>query len=130
MQSAQFIQNVQERAGVDRDEAQRAVEATLTALSERLTWQEAEHVAAQLPQDLQRCMETKSHEKRWSLEQFLHEVASIEGCDDDEARTHARAVVSTLAEAVSPGEMQDVLSQLPPAYGELMDTSTNPRPEG
>ena len=40
--------------------------------------------------------------------------------DDEEARKRVRAVFSTLREAVSWGELEDVMAQLEPEYADFL----------
>jgi uncharacterized protein (DUF2267 family) len=56
--------------------------------------------------------------QRMSLEEFLGRVAEREGVTPDQARAHARAVLTTLRDAVEE-EFFDVTVQLPPEYGVL-----------
>jgi uncharacterized protein (DUF2267 family) len=50
------------------------------------------------------------------LDQFLRNVAEREGVTPAEARAHARAVLATLREAITPKEWSDVTVQLPDEY--------------
>ena len=51
-----FITTVQHEAGVSKDEAERAVGATLTTLAERISGGEANDIAKQLPSELRRLL--------------------------------------------------------------------------
>jgi uncharacterized protein (DUF2267 family) len=42
------------------------------------------------------------------------------GCTPGQAREHAMAVMSTVVDQVSEGERNDLASQLPADYGELL----------
>jgi uncharacterized protein (DUF2267 family) len=44
------------------------------------------------------------------------------GCSNQDARRHAKAVVAAVKSAVAPGEFDDLVSQLPSEYGELVST--------
>lgn len=57
MRYDEFIKAVRERAQVDEDGAERATEATLTALGERLEEGEATDFASQLPQELKEAVQ-------------------------------------------------------------------------
>jgi len=113
MQYVEFLKTVQEQARLDRDQAQRAVEATLQTLGERITRTEAQDLAAQLPAELRSPLQGQGEQQKYDLEAFLRTVAEREGCSETDARVHAEAVFQTLCRAVSHGEMQDVMSQLP-----------------
>ena len=54
------------------------------------------------------------------MDEFVRRIAGRGDVGPDEARTGAATVVTTVREAVTPGEFDDVLSQLPPEYRELV----------
>jgi uncharacterized protein (DUF2267 family) len=54
------------------------------------------------------------------VDEFVRRIAERGDVDPDEARTGAAAVLTTVREAVTPGEFDDVLSQLPQEYRELV----------
>ena len=117
MNYGQFVKNVQEKAGcTEKEEALRAIQATLMTLAERLFDGEAEHLAAQLPHELQQYMEQPEDRKNFGVDEFVQRVGQREGTDPAQAEEHARAVIGVLCRAVSRGEIEDVLSQLPKEY--------------
>ena len=121
----QFIKSVQEQAGCDgKDKALKAVEATLQTLGERLFQGEAEQLAAQLPRELQRFLQQPEKRSKMQLDEFLQRVGDREGTDPQMAEQHATAVISVLCRAVSRGEIEDVLSQLPASYLKLFGEET------
>ncbi len=59
-----------------------------------------------------------------NLDEFLDSVARREGREDvgrEEVERHVRAVFTTLAHAVAPGELRDVHSQLPKSFDRLLE---------
>ena len=54
------------------------------------------------------------------MDEFVRWVAERGDVDPDEAWTGAPAVLTTVWEAVTPGEFDDVLSQLSQEYRELV----------
>jgi uncharacterized protein (DUF2267 family) len=54
------------------------------------------------------------------VDEFVRRVAERGDVALDEARSGAAAVLTTVREAVTPGEFDDVLSQLPQEYRELV----------
>ncbi len=119
MKYDEFIGQVRSRAGLqNREEAVLAAQATLTVLGRRLFGGEAENLAAQLPHELQDCLQQEQSEK-FDLDEFFERISEEEGVGLDEAVEHARAVCSVLSDAVTPGEMEDVLSQLPGKFTQL-----------
>ncbi|MBX6350063.1 MAG: DUF2267 domain-containing protein [Clostridia bacterium] len=122
-----FIGEVQHAARLaSAGEAIAATRATLTTLAERLSAAEARELAAQLPRELQRyvedAIEAKGDEEgeRFSLPEFFDRVAVREDADAPRAAFHARAVLSVLRRAVTPGAFEDVLAQLPDDWDALL----------
>ncbi len=122
MKTDELIAAVRETARIDsREHAERAVQATLTVLGERLQ-AEGRQLAAQLPPDLAEWVQSSPEQevRKYDLAEFYHRVADLEGgdTDDREARQHARAVMVALRETVG-AEYRDVVAQLPNDYGDL-----------
>ena len=61
---------------------------------------------------------------RLSLSDFFHHVCDREGTALPEAVYHARVVIEVMREAVSPGEIEDVLAQLPAEYRPLFEAGS------
>ncbi|NYI03637.1 DUF2267 domain-containing protein [Allostreptomyces psammosilenae] len=122
MDAGEFVARVRERGEYpDREEAERVCAAVLSVLGHRLGLGEPEDLAAQLPSPLAEAVlsdaGTSGH--TWGVEEFLRHVAEATGGTVDTARLDASAVLSTLAEAVHGGELNQLISQLPPAYTRL-----------
>lgn len=117
----QFLGRVGERASVGAQEASKVAHATLVTLAERVDHGEAMDLASQLPSQLKDSLEGPSNEaKPFDSEEFVRRVAERAGLGTpSEARPHVAAVLTTLQEAVSAGELDDLLSQLPDEYREL-----------
>lgn len=123
MQDQAFFKAVMERIGCDLRRAEGLAFAVFQELRDRLTPQEAAHVAAQLPKRLKMMWmslefpERKVH--RVKGEQFIWEVKRMAGlADDDEAERAVSAVFAGLQKLLSSptgqeGEAWDVMSQLP-----------------
>ncbi len=117
MKYNEFINLVQERARLDKErDVLIAIEATLKTLGERLTDKEASQLAAQLPPEIGRFLTVVDTNKSFDLEEFYEHVSRRESIGQPLSRDHARAVLSVVEEAVSPGELRDVLAQLPDEY--------------
>ncbi len=116
----QFVKDVQEQAGCqEKDEALKAIQATLQTLGERLFDGEAEELAAQLPRELQQYLKEPENRSNFQVEEFLQRVGRREGTTPQIAEKHAKGVIAVLCRAVSQGEIEDVLSQLPESYWKL-----------
>ena len=121
MQADEFLGQVQNRAHLATlGEAMRATRATLETLAERLGSDETRHLAAQLPHEIQLFLnDGLPVPERFSSEEFLLRVCAREGIDLPLSTSHARAVIGVLTEAVSSGEIHDMLDRLPDDYRRL-----------
>jgi uncharacterized protein (DUF2267 family) len=114
-----FYGMVRERLGqCDREEAKRGTAAVFRALRDRLTPDEADQVAAQLPGPLKAVWSEGEPAERTPLkmdrEQFYERVREDVGLiTAPEARWLTLAVFAALKGSLSPGEVEDVMAQLP-----------------
>jgi uncharacterized protein (DUF2267 family) len=116
-----FTRTTAQRAGVPEEKAERLEHATLRTLADRISGGEAQDLAAQLPRPLQEDLRPAREEaEAFGVDEFVRRVAERGDVDPNEARTGAAAVLTTVREAVTPGEFDDVLSQLPQEYRELV----------
>ncbi len=121
MKYDEFVKHVRERAEVTREDAQSAALSALAVLGERLEAGEATDLASQLPKELGEAV-ARSHGtgETFSASDFVERVADREGIAPNDADKRVRAVLATLQDAVTGGQMEDVLTQLPTDYLELM----------
>lgn len=122
----EFIGQVQSRARLaTQNEAVRATRATLETLAERLFGNEADDLASQLPTELKSYLQAKNKEN-FDLNEFFQRVLQKEGGSVElpDAVHHARAVIAVLCDAVSPGEINDALAQLPAEYDDLFEAGS------
>ncbi|HEY9881322.1 MAG TPA: DUF2267 domain-containing protein [Leptolyngbyaceae cyanobacterium] len=122
MKSSEFINTVQAMAGIDsKQEATQAIQATFETLAERLVGNEADQLAAQVPDELGQWLRGHRDEpgQHFSLQEFYHRVSDREGVDPTQATIHSRAVISVLGSAVTSGEFEDVKLNLPHDYQDL-----------
>jgi uncharacterized protein (DUF2267 family) len=120
-----FVDRVSKRASLDHDAARRATEAVLETLAVRIAGGEIEDLVARLPAELHdplRRGRERSPEQpaKMSLDEFVAQVAQLEGSNPFDAREHARAVLRTLREAVGDEEFFDVKVQLPQDYAAVL----------
>jgi uncharacterized protein (DUF2267 family) len=120
MKYPEFIAKVAERGALPRDEADAITRATLQTLGERITGGEARDLAAQLPQELQDALASASEEAEpFGLDEFMERVGERAGVAPADARDGINAVFQTIEDAVSFGEFEDVMSQLPEEFAAL-----------
>jgi uncharacterized protein (DUF2267 family) len=119
-----FVTTVEQAGNMTREEAARAIVATLQTLSERITGGEARDIAALLPRELRSAMnDTPEPAEPFDLNEFIRRVATREGVDERTAFEHARAVFTALGVAVAPGELRDMAAQLPREYEPLLEAA-------
>jgi uncharacterized protein (DUF2267 family) len=127
----QFIRTIQHKAEASWDEAERAAEATLTTLAERLSSGEARDVADELPPEARRWLAgTDDDAEAFTVDEFLRRVAEREEADLETAELHARAVLVAVTRNLSRQERRDMLAELPKDFGRLLvDGQRAPAPE-
>jgi uncharacterized protein (DUF2267 family) len=117
----EIIKRVQVRAGIaDRSEAEGTVIEVLQELCDRLSGKEARDLLAQLPGELQAAVIVSPSPLPVDHDTFIANIGRELGISDEQARMRIRAVISTLREAVSWGEFQDVLEELDPQYADFV----------
>lgn len=120
MHHDEFVGQVQHRAHLaSRGDAETIIRATLETLGERLQAQAAEHIAAQLPQELGRHLKHRMF-THLSVRDFCQRVAEREHADVEKAKFHARCVLDTMREAISPGAVHKLRQQLPEEFQPLL----------
>jgi uncharacterized protein (DUF2267 family) len=119
-----LVDRVAELADLDREAARRATDAVLETLAVRISRGEVEDLEDELPPHLRPALEEgigeSSTAKPMSLDEFVEHIAQREGAADEEARRHARAVLTALREYISEREFNDVTAQLPKDYAPIL----------
>jgi uncharacterized protein (DUF2267 family) len=116
----EFVRSVETKASLERSEAERTAVAVLQALCDRLTGDEAWDLLAQLPARLKKAVTITQAPMAMTRDEFVDRIAEELGVPREEARDRIRAVFGTLREAVSWGELEDVILQLEPDYVDLL----------
>jgi uncharacterized protein (DUF2267 family) len=115
----QWLHELAGELGTDERTAWRVLRAYLQVLRDRLTIDEAAQLAAQLPHLVRGVFYEgfdpgHQPEKIRDREAFLARLAErAQLADTDEAASAAVAVTRLLRRHITPGELDDVLSQLP-----------------
>jgi len=122
MQTQEFFGQVQHRAHLaNLDEAIRATRATLETLAERIGADEAQDLGAELPEEIARYLRAApgASGERLTSDEFLMRCSEREGVDLPVSIHHVRAVLEVLQQAVTAGEVAEVLERLPRDYRRL-----------
>ncbi|MBF2004687.1 MAG: DUF2267 domain-containing protein [Chlorogloeopsis fritschii C42_A2020_084] len=121
-----FVKHVESVAQLNsREEAERATRATLETIRERIVGDEANHLAAQLPEELAGYLRGREGEsgQAFSMQDFISKVSEKEGVDPTAAVIHIRSVFTVLQDAVTPGEFADFQHNFSEDYAELFPIS-------
>lgn len=139
MQYEEFTGRVQERAALDgRQAAERLTRAVMETFGERVPDGVADHLAAQLPDEVSAALRspTAAHEgspeeraegwtrgEQFDLPVFAARVAWREGVSEDEALRRTAAVVEVLDAAVAPELMRKLEAVLPPDIRDVLPST-------
>lgn len=121
MKQHEFLAKVRERGEyADHDEARRVTAAVLGVLAERLAGEEPTDLAAQLPEGIaELAVNASGGAAGYGVEEFLRRVAEAVNGSPETAKWDASAVLCTVAEAVTGGQLNQILTQLQPGYAAL-----------
>ncbi|MEU3453500.1 DUF2267 domain-containing protein [Micromonospora sp. NPDC006766] len=121
MKYPEFVAQVRERGEYDSAaETQQVISVVVACLAERLTPDEARQLGSQLPAQLGDFLKSApGGAPRIGVTEFLDRVSDGIGATERTAEWDASAVLSTIADAVSGGELNDVVTQLPSGYAQL-----------
>ena len=132
MTDEEFINAVARRAGVST-QAESLTRATLSTLDDRFSSGEADFssgeaddVASQLPRGLKEAMIPSTPKAEpFDLQEFIDRVSRRAGVDASKAEVWVRAVMTTLRDAISEGEFEDMMAQLPEEFGQLIERASS-----
>ncbi|MET0494407.1 MAG: DUF2267 domain-containing protein [Actinoplanes sp.] len=111
----EFVRRVAERQGTSPDTAERHIIAVLGAISQALPEREYDHLIARLSKDYAPLLPKAAIGPTMSTRVFAGRVAERSGVDDESALRVAEAVLETLAERITAGEVRDLTARLPVA---------------
>jgi uncharacterized protein (DUF2267 family) len=98
--------------GMSRDTAERAAQAPLQTLAERLPRGEAQYILQELPAELKPFIYTETDAEALDIDEFLSRVADREGTES----RHARAVFAALSRALSPEAVEHLARRRHPEH--------------
>ena len=128
MRYHELVGRVQEEGGFDsRDEAAKAIKATLSSLGECLYRTERRHLASQLPKEAKVFLEeqvgsqvTRQSAACLTLQEFYDRVGARADVTRTRAIEQAKAVTAVLQEALPEGEWKHIVTEMPKEYQELL----------
>lgn len=122
MQYDEFIDRVWEKSRLEsRERAIEITQATLETLGERLDRTVRRGVASQLPKELKDMLLSRPDTDLYELQEFYQRVGARADTKYYDAAERATAVLSILREAVSKGQIQEMIDSLPEQFSRLFD---------
>ncbi|MFJ5556588.1 DUF2267 domain-containing protein [Streptomyces sp. NPDC093250] len=122
MKYDEFLARVRERGEYkDKNEAEGVTNAVLEVLAQRISPGEVEDLASQLPGPLGDVLlkARPAQAESFGIEEFYRRVAERTNARPRTAQWDASAVLTTVADAVTGGELNQIISQLPSGYAVL-----------
>ncbi|MFH1147601.1 MAG: DUF2267 domain-containing protein [Pseudomonadota bacterium] len=120
MKYQEFLKRVKGEAGLESlEDAARITRVVIETLGERVSRTERHELAAQVPHELREYLSGRCEKDRYMLEEFYDRVTARADIGYPNAVRQTLAVMKVLQEAVTPGELQDILGELPDQYAEL-----------
>ncbi|MEU6023782.1 DUF2267 domain-containing protein [Micromonospora sp. NPDC048871] len=124
-----FVDQVAQRTGTSTQRAVDLIQATLATLADRLTGGEVLDLAVQLPEPLRLPLrptpDTEAAE-RFGAGEFVARVARRAQIEEPAARAVIGAVFTTIREAVTGGEFDELVVQLPRDYRDIVEPAMAP----
>ncbi|MGW7661728.1 DUF2267 domain-containing protein [Streptomyces sp. NPDC054756] len=117
-----FLAHVRERGEYkDQGEAADVTSAVLEVLAQRISAGEVKDLASQMPGPLREVLlqATPEQTRSFGIEEFYRRVAERTNARPRTAQWDASAVLTTVADAVTGGELNQIISQLPSSYAVL-----------
>ncbi len=120
MDYSEFVDLVQKNSHLpDRADAENATRATLETLGEVLRDSGRDKLASQLPKEMKSFLYLRDYDL-YQLQEFYRRVGARSDSGYYDAAERAKAVMAALSEAITPGQMDEVLAELPDAYKDLL----------
>jgi len=125
----ELVERVRDLAALQSpDEVERAIEATLTTLGERLVDSEARALAAELPTKLAHALHRGAYSHDFGLDELYARVARREAVERSFGIEHAQAVCRALAEQISADARTRLRKELTPPIAALFALPDAPEP--
>jgi uncharacterized protein (DUF2267 family) len=118
----QFVSVVRDRGEYgSAAEAATVAKSVLRVFAGRIDPGEADDLAAQLPAPLDEAVRSGTQDAAdgYGVEEFCRRIARRTGARPSTAEWDASAVLSTVADAITGGELNQLLTQLPSGYATL-----------
>ncbi len=122
MTNDEFLRAVQERLGfTDKAEVETAVRSVLAATADRLTPEEANDLAGQLPHEVADFIRRRRPAvQKMDYDTYINRIQrDLDLMEPTQAERVVRGVLGVVRDAVGEGEWEDVVSQMPADMKEM-----------
>jgi len=109
---SQLIKKVQDYSGFSDVESKDALQLMVESLAVHLTENKRRNFASELPSELQDLALSVYATEYNSTEDILRQFMELEKIDENRAKRQIKAAWTALKDAISPGEIEDVKTQL------------------
>ncbi|NMI01723.1 DUF2267 domain-containing protein [Pseudonocardia acidicola] len=116
-----FLNTLQQVAGISGEQAEHVACFTLQLLARRISKGEAEDLAPRLPEELRSCIEYPGPREKYHLDDFLQRMQQYLAADRPTAEKAAKGIFAALWRAVGTREFADMRAQLPGDFQPLLD---------
>jgi uncharacterized protein (DUF2267 family) len=116
-----FLNTVQQVAGIPGERLEHVACFTLQTLARRISKGEYEDLARRLPEELRSCIEYAGPREKFRLDDFLQRLQQGLGIDPSAAEKVARGTFAALWRAVGSKEYADMRAELPGDFQPLLD---------
>lgn len=112
----ELIKKVQHYSGFSDAESKDALECMVENLAVRLADSERKDFADQLPEELQDiALSVKPTEENTKQDDIVAQFMELQGVDEPHAKKQVTAAWNALKDTITPGEINDIRTQLPNA---------------
>lgn len=114
MKYRELVKKVQSYSGFSDKESEDALQLVTETLAVRLTEGERKDFASQLPEELKdMAMSIEGDPDKLSKDEFYKEIEETQGIDHGHAKKQIMAVWQALKDALTPGQIKHIKTQLP-----------------
>jgi uncharacterized protein (DUF2267 family) len=121
MQYREMIKKMQTNTGFSDKESEQSLRLFIETLATRLTDGERKDMASQLPSELQDLAMAPSHQDSSKANNdFIGQFCEMQEIDEGRAKKQIMGAWETLKQALTPGEVKDIQSQMPKNLATLL----------
>ena len=113
MQYRELVKQVMNYTGFSDAESEQALRLFIRKLATRMTEEEREDFASQLPETLANIALEPDTTETWGANEFIQQFVEAEDIEEGRAKKQIYAVWQALKDALTPGEIKDIRAQMP-----------------